>query len=71
VSEPSTAVATTRIVPTPMLVNVLSPVNSRPAIAVITVRPEIQIDRPEVWAAISTATCLSLPRARSSRSRRM
>jgi hypothetical protein len=71
VNDPRTAVATTSIVPTAMLVNATSPVISRPAMAVNTVSPEIHTDRPEVWAAIISARCGSAPRARSSRSRRM
>ena len=71
VSEPSTVVATTRIVPTAKLTNVVSKVRNMPAIATITVRPEIQIERPEVCAAITRARCGSAPLRRSSRSRRM
>ena len=70
-SEPSTAVATTRIVPTPKLMNVVSRVKNIPAIATITVRPDTQIERPEVCAAITSARCGSAPLRRSSRSRRM
>ena len=55
VSEPSTATATTIIVATPKPMNVLSPVNSIPAMATITVRPETSTDRPEVAAAASSA----------------
>ena len=71
VSEPSTAVATTRMVPTAKLVKVASMVRNMPDIATITVRPEIQIERPEVCAAITRARCGSAPLRRSSRSRRM
>ena len=67
-SEPSTAIATTRIVAIANDPNVLSPVRNIPAIAVITVRPEIRTERPEVAAASSAADSL-LPAARSSRSR--
>ena len=61
VSEPSTAVATTRIVPTAKLWNVASYVRNIPAMATITVRPETQIDRPEVCAAMTSARCGSAP----------
>ncbi len=71
VSEPSIAVATTRMVPIAKLVNVASKVRNMPAIATITVSPETQIDRPEVCAAITRARCGSAPLRRSSRSRRM
>ena len=68
-SEPSTAIATTRIVAIANDPNVLSPVRNIPAIAVITVRPEIRTERPEVAAAASSAADSLLPAARSSRSR--
>ena len=42
------------------------PANSSPAIAVITVRPEISTARPEVAAAISSAASAEWPRSRSS-----
>ena len=69
VSEPSTAIATTRIVAIANELNVLSPVRNMPAIAVMTVRPEISTERPEVAAAASRAALSDLPAARSSRSR--
>ena len=69
VSEPSTAIATTIIVATPKPMNVLSPVNSMPAIATITVRPETSTERPEVAAAASSAARSLRPAARSSRAR--
>ena len=50
--------------------NVLSPLMNMPAIATITVRPEISTARPDVAAAISSAACSLRPPARSSRSRR-
>ena len=71
VSEPMTATATTRIVARPMLMKIVLPVRNMPAIAAITVRPEIRTARPEVAAAMSIASSLSWPLARSSRSRRM
>ena len=55
VIEPSTATATTSIVPMPKPMKIALPANSSPAIAVITVRPEMSTARPEVAAAISTA----------------
>jgi hypothetical protein len=46
------------------------PANSSPAIAVITVRPEISTARPEVAAAISSAASDERPLSRSSIMRR-
>ncbi len=40
VTEPAMATSTTSIVPTPMEVKTLAPVNSMPAIAITTVVPE-------------------------------
>ncbi len=54
-SEPSIATPTTSIVATPNERNVLSPVSSMPAIATITVKPEMSTDRPDVAAAASSA----------------
>ena len=71
VSDDRIAIATTRIVPSAKEMNVLSPVRNMPAIAAITVRPEIRTARPEVAAAISSAVRSLRPAARSSRSRRM
>ena len=51
VSEPSTATATTMIVATPKPAKVGSPVSRSPAMAIMTVRPEIRTERPEVAAA--------------------
>ena len=68
-SEPSTAIATTRIVAIANEPNVSSPVRNIPAIAVITVRPEMRTARPEVAAAASSAAFSLRPAARSSRSR--
>ena len=69
VSEPSIATPTTIIVAIPNERYVLSPENSIPAIAIITVTPEISTERPEVAAAASSAARWLLPAARSSRSR--
>ncbi len=70
VSEPATAMPTTAIVPSAMPVNSPMPVRNRPAIAIITVTPDTRIARPEVPAAIRSASGKDAPRARSSRSRR-
>ena len=70
VSEPIIATATTIIVPIDIEMNVLSPENSIPAIAISTVMPEIRTERPEVAAAASSAARSPRPAARSSRSRR-
>ena len=53
VSEPIMATATTIIVPIANDMNVLSPESSMPAIAMITVKPEISTARPDVAAAAS------------------
>jgi len=55
VSEPIIATATTTIVPIAYDMNVLSPESSMPAMAMITVKPEISTARPEVAAAASIA----------------
>ena len=70
VSEPIIATATTIIVPIDIEMNVLSPENSIPAMAISTVIPEIRTERPEVAAAASSAARSLRPAARSSRSRR-
>ena len=70
VSEPSMATPVTMIVPIAFEVPVLSPVRNWPAIAAITVKPEIRIVRPDVDDAIAIADRSSWPFARSSRSRR-
>ena len=54
--------------PKPMKIGL--PANSRPAIAVSTVMPEISTARPDVAAAISTAASVEWPRSRSSIIRR-
>ena len=68
--EPSTATATTRIAPTASELKIALPVRNMPAIATATVPPETTTARPEVAAAISTASRAVRPRARSSRARR-
>ena len=70
VIEPSSATATTSIVPMPKPTKIGLPANSSPAIATITVTPEISTARPEVAAAISTAASDEWPRSRSSIIRR-
>ena len=70
VSEPKTAIATTRIVPVANDSNVEAPARYMPAIAVATVMPETSTARPEVAAAALSAASELRPRARSSRSRR-
>ena len=69
VSEPSIATATTMMVPTANAVDALSPVRNCPAMATMTVNPEMRIARPDVADAISTADSSSRPFTRSSRSR--
>ena len=70
VSEPITATPTTAMAPNAMPVNSAAPTRNSPASAIITVRPEITIARPDVPAAIRNACATLAPRARSSRSRR-
>ena len=70
VSEPIIATATTIIVPIANDMNVLSPESNMPAIAMITVKPEISTARPDVAAAASSAARSLRPARRSSRSRR-
>ncbi len=70
VSAAATAMPTTMIVPNAMPVNRSTPVRNRPASEIITVTPEITIARPEVAAAIRSASPDVFPAARSSRSRR-
>ena len=69
VNEPSIAIPTTIIVAIPKPRYDLSPENIMPAIAIITVKPEIRTERPEVAAAASIAARPLRPAARSSRSR--
>ena len=70
VTEPIMATATTMIAPTPSAVKVRPPAKNMPAMATITVKPETSTARPEVAAAVWTASILLAPRAFSSRSRR-
>ncbi len=70
VSDPIMATATTIMVPMAYDMNVLSPENSIPAMAMMTVKPEIRTARPDVAAAASIAARSPLPARRSSRSRR-
>ena len=70
VTEPSIAAPTTRIVPVAKPWNVAEPVKYIPAMATMTVRPEISTARPEVAEAILSASSLLRPSRRSSRSRR-
>ena len=70
VSEPIIATATTIIVPIANDMNVLSPESSMPAIAMMTVKPEINTARPEVAAAASIDARSLRPARRSSRARR-
>ena len=69
VSEPTIATNTTIIVATENDMNVLSPDRNMPAIAAITVMPEIRTLRPDVAAAASSAARSLRPAERSSRSR--
>ena len=70
VSEPIMAMPTTIIVPIANDMNVLSPESSMPAIAMITVMPEISTARPDVAAAASIEALSLRPARRSSRTRR-
>ncbi len=72
VSEPIMATKTTSIAPMAKDMNVLSPEKNIPAMAIMTVKPEIRTARPEVAAAAWRAAPSALrPARRSSRSRRM
>ena len=64
------ATATTRIVPIPKEMNTELPARSIPAIAVMTVSPEISTARPDVPAAFAKAEAASAPAWRSSSFRR-
>ena len=70
VSDPSIATATTAIVPVANEVNVAAPPKYMPAIAIMTVTPEMSTARPDVAAAASIAASFVRPAARSSRTRR-
>ena len=70
VSEPRTVTPTTTIVPAEIPVKMSTPDRNSPASEIITVTPEITIERPEVLAAMRRAARCECPAARSSRSRR-
>jgi hypothetical protein len=70
VRDPITVAPTTAIVPRPMPVKTEYPVRNSPASAIITVSPDTTMARPEVRAAIRSASPVLAPLARSSRSRR-
>ena len=70
VSEPMRAIATTSTVPIPNEVKIWLPIRNIPVIAIITVKPEIRIARPEVAAAVCSASAGMRPWARSSRALR-
>ena len=55
VSEPTIATPTTRIVPVAIEAKPLSPVKYMPAMAAMTVKPEISTARPDVAAAAASA----------------
>ena len=69
VTDPTTATATTIIVPIAIEVKVPRPARSMPDIATITVKPETITARPEVAAAMSRASAALRPARRSSRAR--
>ena len=70
VIEPSIAIATTTIEPVASPANSASPAKYRPAMAAITVRPEMSTVRP-TWPRPLQRLFLAAPALRSSRSRRM
>ncbi len=70
VSDPTTATATTMIVPVANDVNVGAPPRYMPAMASITVKPETSTARPDVAAAAARDASSLRPDSRSSRSRR-
>jgi hypothetical protein len=70
VSEPTIATATTRIVPTAKDWKTALPARNIPAIATITVSPEMSTARPDVAAAALSAASGVRPASRSSISRR-
>ena len=57
-----TATATTSIIPTASDTNSALPERNIPLMAIITARPETTTARPEVAAAISTASTTATPR---------
>ena len=64
------ATATTSMVPMPNEEKTALPDRNMPAIAVMTVMPEMSTARPDVAAAISSAASAERPLSRSSISRR-
>jgi hypothetical protein len=70
-SEPISATATISIDPTAIDVKMFEPVKSMPAIAIITVSPEMSTAWPEVEAAAISASRFERPFWCSSRARRM
>ena len=70
VIEPSTATATTIIVPMPNDVKTALPASSMPAMAIMTVSPETRTARPDVAAATARASAGGRPASRSSMRRR-
>ena len=70
VSEPRTATATTIMVPIATPSKTWNPVTNSPAMHAITVRPAATMARPEVRAAVRSASWVVAPAARSSRTRR-
>ena len=70
-SDPIIATATTRIVPMPNEEKIGLPEKNMPAMAAMTVKPEISTARPEVAAATSSASAGERPLSRSSVIRRM
>ncbi len=70
VSEPTIATATTRIVPTAKDSKTALPARNIPAIATMTVMPEMSTARPDVAAAALSAASGERPASRSSISRR-
>ena len=70
VIEPTTATATTIIVPMPNDVKTALPASSMPAIAIMTVSPETRTARPDVAAATARASAGGRPASRSSMRRR-
>ena len=71
VSDPTTAIATTRIAPSAIEVNTPKPVNSSPASPITTVIPATRIARPTVAEVAASAASAVAPSRRSTRSRRM
>ena len=70
VSDPTTATPTTMIVPIPKETKIGLPEKNMPAIAAITVRPEITTARPDVAAATCSAASQARPWRCSSTIRR-